>query len=100
MEYRVSSSCISDQRSPAQRDPVKAYDRQGTIPAVRPLRRMVPSLTVATVDSSLTLGAFRSAVIDRRMGSLILESAFGKGSTFFIRLPLELGDGVVEANAG
>ena len=46
------------------------------------------------------LSISRSVVVDRHKGSLTFESEIGKGTTFFIRLPFNPGDGGAEANAG
>jgi PAS domain S-box-containing protein len=45
------------------------------------------------------LAIARSVVVDRHKGSLTCESEVGKGTTFFIRLPVDPGDGSREAVA-
>ena len=69
-------------------------DTGGGIPEAIRTRIYDPFFTTKEVGrgTGQGLAIARSVVVDRHKGSLTFESEVGKGTTFFIRLPLDPGE--------
>jgi two-component system, NtrC family, sensor kinase len=76
-------------------------DTGGGIPEAIRGRIFDPFFTTKEVGrgSGQGLAIARSVVVDRHRGTLTLESEVGKGTTFFIRLPLDPTGGLKEVKA-
>jgi PAS domain S-box-containing protein len=76
-------------------------DTGGGIPEAIRTRIYDPFFTTKEVGrgTGQGLAIARSVVVDRHRGSLTFETEVGKGTTFFIRLPLDLGESSKELKA-